>query len=418
MTIANNYAPIRQLGDSGTTQYSAAWSMIAAAYAVVSLESVSTGVRTPLVQGVGTGQYQIAITSSGFTVTLGQPATSAFYVNVGRLTGLDQTDSYRTSKGFQGEVEENSFDKLTAMVQDAAYSSSQSLRIPSGETTTTALPSATNRANMYLAFDASGNVITTAGTVNVTPISAAMVPVVQAVSTAAALTLLGGISAATAAATYVPLTVSIPTIQRFASGSGTYTKPAGVKYLRVKMVGAGGGGGGLGASTAPTGVTGGDTIFNSIHAAGGVGGTGATTAPGGVGGAGGSAGTGTATLRVSGQSGADGASVSANVAQYGADGGSSPFFGGGARGPIFGNVGRAGITNTGGGGSGAGSSTTQDPSGGGGSGEYAEIIIGSPAATYAYVVGAGGAGGIGTGTNAQTGGAGAAGVIIVEEFYT
>jgi hypothetical protein len=54
---------------------------------------------------------------------------------------------------------------------------------------------------------------------------------------------------------------------------------------------------------------------------------------------------------------------------------------------------------------------------GGGSGEYAELMISSPAGTYIYTVGASGAGGIGTGTAAATGGAGAAGFITVEEHY-
>jgi len=46
-----------------------------------------------------------------------------------------------------------------------------------------------------------------------------------------------------------------------------------------------------------------------------------------------------------------------------------------------------------------------------GGGEYAEVIIASPAATYTYSVGAGG-------TAGSTGGAaGAAGRIIVEEYY-
>lgn len=159
MTVANNYAPIRQLGNGTTTQFSANWSMIAAAYALVQLENSTTGARTTVAQGSGAGQYQISITSSGFTVTMGTAPTNAQYLNVSRVTGLDQTDSYRTSKGFQGEVEENSFDKLTAAVQDAAYRAGLAITIPSGETTTTVLPAATLRASRVIAFDASGNVI-------------------------------------------------------------------------------------------------------------------------------------------------------------------------------------------------------------------------------------------------------------------
>ena len=34
------------------------------------------------------------------------------------------------------------------------------------------------------------------------------------------------------------------TAQRFTSGSGTYTPPAGISWIKVRMVGGGGGGGG------------------------------------------------------------------------------------------------------------------------------------------------------------------------------
>jgi hypothetical protein len=52
---------------------------------------------------------------------------------------------------------------------------------------------------------------------------------------------------------------------------------------------------------------------------------------------------------------------------------------------------------------------------GGGAGEYAEIFIGSPSATYSYAVGAGGTKGDGASAD---GGSGGSGIIIVEEYYT
>ena len=55
---------------------------------------------------------------------------------------------------------------------------------------------------------------------------------------------------------------TLPTIQTFTSGSGTYTTPAGVKYIAIQMVGGGGGGGGSSSnSTGGTGGTGGSTLF-------------------------------------------------------------------------------------------------------------------------------------------------------------
>ena len=55
-----------------------------------------------------------------------------------------------------------------------------------------------------------------------------------------------------------------PTIQTFTSGSGTYTTPAGVSWIRVIMVGGGGGGGGSGGSASGgNGGTGGNTTFGT-----------------------------------------------------------------------------------------------------------------------------------------------------------
>ena len=53
-----------------------------------------------------------------------------------------------------------------------------------------------------------------------------------------------------------------PTVQRFTSGSGTYTTPNGVKK-KVMMAGGGGGGGGSGTASAGSGGAGGNTTFGS-----------------------------------------------------------------------------------------------------------------------------------------------------------
>ncbi len=76
--------------------------------------------------------------------------------------------------------------------------------------------------------------------------------------------------------------ISQPTVQRFLSGSGTYTRPAGVTSIKVSMVGGGGGGGAnSGGSTA-----GGTTTFGTslLTATGGSGGSNATSGSGGAGG--------------------------------------------------------------------------------------------------------------------------------------
>lgn len=219
---------------------------------------------------------------------------------------------------------------------------------------------------------------------------------------------------------------SAPTIQKFTSGSGTYTTPAGVLYIRVRLVGGGGGGGGSGANsgTVPTdGSAGGTTTFGSslMTATGGGGGPWgfSSTAPA-VGG--------TATINspatkivesVGSQGGGGAVSQTAVTDLPGGVGGTSPFQGAGSS--FFTVNGTAGNANSGSGGGGAGipnpAGTITYTGAGGASGGYAEAFIAHPNPTYAYSVGAGGASGSAGSVNGLTGGNGGSGVIIVEEYY-
>ena len=202
-----------------------------------------------------------------------------------------------------------------------------------------------------------------------------------------------------------------PTVQKFTSGSGTYTTPAGVKWIRVTMVGAGGGGAGAGA-TGANGGTGGTTSF----------GTSLLSAPGGVGGnfngSGGAGGAPTINLpaialeAVPGSYGNAAGTINSAAVAISGGGGASML--GGAGGSVFNAAGISGGANSGGGASGGGGSGTNSSGGGGGAGAGLRAIIAAPSATYAFAIGTGGASG---GGGAQNGGTGGDGVIIVEEFY-
>ena len=215
------------------------------------------------------------------------------------------------------------------------------------------------------------------------------------------------------------VTPTLPTVQKFTSGSGTYTTPAGARFIRVRAVGAGGGGGGSGASGG-TGGNGGNTTFGTtlLEANGGLG-VGPNAA---VGGAGGSAslGTGPIGTATTGGSGSAGytSAVVGTYAQGGYGAGSALYNGGGSgAGGSSAGAGGAGVTNSGGGGGGAGGTATTTFGGaGGGAGGAIDAMINSPTASYAYAVGAGGAGGI-AGTSGFVGGAGGSGYIEVTEFY-
>jgi hypothetical protein len=209
-----------------------------------------------------------------------------------------------------------------------------------------------------------------------------------------------------------------PTVQKFTSGSGTYTTPTSPApaYIKIKMVGGGGGGGSSGSAGWDTGDTGGTTTFGSslLTATGGVGGAyGGGAATGGVGG--------TSTINspaitITAQSGTIGNGSSSPSTAYSTSvsGGNSPFAGAGPSGY---STGVDALVNTGSGGGGGGGGLTATQAGhGGGSGGYIEALITGPSATYSYAVGAGGDGGT-AGTNGTNGGKGGSGIIIVEEYY-
>ncbi len=214
----------------------------------------------------------------------------------------------------------------------------------------------------------------------------------------------------------VPATYTQPTVQKFTSGSGTYTLPSAPAplYIKVKMVGGGGGGGG--GNNITTGTAGGTSTFGTsfLSANGGAGAaTPSISSTGGLGGTVSSSGVALAVVFLQGGSGGAGA---AGILQgMGGTGGVS-FFGGAASGGTAGSGGNA-IANSGsGGGGGSVTAGGLNSGNGGGAGGYVEAIIQSPASTYSFAVGAGGAGAAG-GTNGNSGGGGGSGVIIVEEYY-
>lgn len=214
-------------------------------------------------------------------------------------------------------------------------------------------------------------------------------------------------------------------VQRFTSGSAqTYTTPQGVYMLKVKMVGGGGGGGASGTAGGGTPTAGSASLFGptgntSMLSAGG-GNTGVTrgaSAPNGQGGVS------TVSAPAIQLIAARGGAASGNIGQTttGTESSNNPgglsAFGGSSYGG-FSEGSQDPATNSGSGGGGGACGTTVNSRGGlgGGSGGYIEAIIMNPVGTYTYTVGSGGNGSA-AGTNGFSGSTGAAGQIVVEEFY-
>jgi hypothetical protein len=209
------------------------------------------------------------------------------------------------------------------------------------------------------------------------------------------------------------ITATAPTQQSFGSGTGTYTTPAGVKWLRVRMIGGGGGGGGSGTGSGLGAGNGGNTTFgSSLWTAGGGTGSFTNASQGGAGGT--NTLTSGVTFNLAGGYG-QGSSYTGSGLNGGGAGGSGVFGGAGSSGGGSAPSPSNGQPNTGaGGGGGSGGGTFNG--GGGGSGGYVEGLIAAPLATYAYAIGGAGTAG-GAGASGQAGGSGGSGLIIVEEHY-
>lgn len=190
-----------------------------------------------------------------------------------------------------------------------------------------------------------------------------------------------------------------PTVQRFTSGSGTYTTPTSPRtplYLKVTVVGGGSGGAGQSANSSAAS----DSTFGSITAKGGA-----------ASGSANSANT-TAYTVIENFIGGVGTGAASDTGGAGGHGGSNPC-GGAGGGGYHDNTGKSAQANTGGAGGGGGGTGAAAASAGGNAGGYVKAIISSPSSTYSYGVGAGSSGG----TGAPVGGDGAAGIVIVEEYY-
>lgn len=200
------------------------------------------------------------------------------------------------------------------------------------------------------------------------------------------------------------------------TGSGTWTKPAGLLYAEVEVVGGGGGGGGVGGS-AVTGSTGGTSSFGAhCSATGGTGGVGAVGSTATIANGGGSGVGSSGDVNTYSENGSFGIMCGSAGNTRGGTGGNTIYGVGGNGGASTANGGGAVGYGAGGGGASFFTSTTSYGSAGGGAGGgYSRKVIasGSLGGTEAVTVGAAGAGGNASNTD---GGAGVAGIVIVTEY--
>lgn len=221
MTIANNYAPVVTAANGSATVFTGSWNAIAAANLVVQLLNTTTGVYTTVTQGVGSTQYQVTtLTATGFSITFNTAPASGNNVIISRLTPAAQTIPYTTSRGFQGSVNEGSFDLLTAMIQENAYNNTKAISAPVGDSAANLiLPIASIRAGYVLAFDSSGDVIVSTQTLATLQSTGTSAAAAAASATAAAASAATATTQATAAA--ASASVAAASVGPWAVATGT-----------------------------------------------------------------------------------------------------------------------------------------------------------------------------------------------------
>jgi hypothetical protein len=399
----------------------------------------------------GGGTVVVSTTPTDYTPAVGETLTI--------IRETPQTQEFALPLGgpLPSTSIEQMVDRTVAEIQETTNQLSRKLGFPDSDSTTLSgeLPSASTRADKFLAFGPTGEPIAAAGTsANLGPVSAFIDTLLDDADAATARTTLGaeklsittqgdlirGSSAGVAERLGLGSDgevvgsdgtdlVNLPhpglaSVQVF-TASDTWTKPAGVRQVLVKVVGGGGGAGGAdsnGASRQGSGGGAGGAMAVKLVDVTGISSATITVGGGGAGGTvdGGTGGTGGDSIwadganTVTGTGGGGGAGTgSAPTTDRGYQGGA----GATATGGDVNTAGQGGDYGFGNGDMAAGGVGGSSPLGGGGRGG---IIQGSAGAVAGSAGGQYGGGGGGS-ANRETaggvaGGAGAAGVVIVWEY--
>ena len=130
-TVADNYEPVKTLGNGTTTEFSFGFALVAEGNIRVYLEDVVTG--NQILETLGT-DYTVEFDDEtpGGTVTFTTPPSSDYYVIVSRDVEKTQQVPLTTSSGFQARVVEGALDKLTCQVQDLQEQANRALKVALG----------------------------------------------------------------------------------------------------------------------------------------------------------------------------------------------------------------------------------------------------------------------------------------------
>lgn len=199
MTLSTTTNRVSYTGNGVTTAFSFPYYFLADADLTVVLVTISTGAESTLVLNT---DYTItgAGSPAGGTVTTTTAYSSSYNVVIYRNPALTQSADFVENQALPAATLEQGLDRATMIDQRTRELVGRSIRQPEGDTTDIDyLPPKVTRASKYLAFDADGDPIATAGTADATPVSAFMATVLDDTTASAARTTLGLGTAAVAA---------------------------------------------------------------------------------------------------------------------------------------------------------------------------------------------------------------------------
>ena len=129
MTNEVNYAPKKYGCNGSTVKFSFNWKIIEPEDLVVLLEDELTLEQVKLVDGV---DYTLEFGDVGGEITTLQKYPVGKNIIIAREVSRFQDKTYSTSSGFQTKQIEESLDRLSANVQDLAYTLDRALKVPIG----------------------------------------------------------------------------------------------------------------------------------------------------------------------------------------------------------------------------------------------------------------------------------------------
>lgn len=161
-------------------------------FAVADMQAYVDGTpATPDVDYTVTG----AGASSGGTVIFLIPPASGTVITLRRVMAIARTSDFQESGEFRARVINDELDTLTVLIQQVNDTASRALHLgPTDTALQTELPDKAARAGRFLAFDASGDPVATAGVIDTLAVSAFVATVLGAADAPALRTALGALA--------------------------------------------------------------------------------------------------------------------------------------------------------------------------------------------------------------------------------